>query len=406
MTRSLITAIEQGHRPALIKRNIIKYYIYHETSTIPELAKELALSIPTVAKFINDMCAEGIIIDHGKIDSHSGRRPCVYGLNPASGYFLGVDIYCNYINIGIANFAGEIVLQLCDVPYIGEYGSAEAIDNICDIITKTIDNSGIAPDKILNACFNISGRVNPESGNSYSLFNALERPVADVLSERLGMRVHIQNDTRSMTYGEFMRGQEGIKRNALFVNLSWGLGLGIIIDGTVYSGKSGYAGEFGHIKAFDNEIICHCGKKGCLETEVSGRAIHRKLMDSLAAGKNSILLKKYTANPNSITLADILDAVANEDVLCIELIEQLGENLGRHVAGLINIFNPEIVVIGGTLAVTEEYILQPVRQAVRKYSLNLVNRDSTIVCSKLGDKASIIGACLYARSLAFDITTK
>jgi predicted NBD/HSP70 family sugar kinase len=205
-----------------------------------------------------------------------------------------------------------------------------------------------------------------------------------------------------MTFGEYFQGAACGKENALFVNLSWGLGLGITINGRVYSGKSGFAGEFGHINVFDNEIMCHCGKKGCLETEVSGKALHRKLIEQLAGGKNSVLLDKYKQDSASITLDDILDATAKEDLLCIELIEEIGTMLGKQVAGLINVFNPELVVIGGTLSAAGEYLLQPVRQSVRKYSLNLVNRDSAVVCSKLGGKASLMGACLYARSIIFE----
>jgi predicted NBD/HSP70 family sugar kinase len=188
----------------------------------------------------------------------------------------------------------------------------------------------------------------------------------------------------------------------LFINLSWGLGLGIIINGQVYSGKSGFAGEIGHVNVYDNEIMCHCGKKGCLETEVSGNAVHRVLIEQLAAGKNSVLLSKYEQDNASITLNDIIEALNKEDLLCIELMEEVGGKLGKYIAGLINIFNPELVVVGGTMSAAQEYVLQPVRQAVRKYSLNLVNRDSTVVCSKLGAKASLIGACLYARSVIFE----
>jgi predicted NBD/HSP70 family sugar kinase len=223
-----------------------------------------------------------------------------------------------------------------------------------------------------------------------------------MLSERLNMHVCIQNDTRSMTYGEFLRGAAAGKENALFINLSWGLGLGVIINGQVYSGKSGFAGEIGHVNVYDNEIMCHCGKKGCLETEVSGNAVHRVLIEQLAAGKNSVLLSKYEQDNASITLNDIIEALNKEDLLCIELMEDVGGKLGKYIAGLINIFNPELVVVGGTMSAAQEYVLQPVRQAVRKYSLNLVNRDSTVVCSKLGAKASLIGACLYARSVIFE----
>lgn len=402
MTSTLIDEIERGHKAAVIKRNIIMYYIYHETSTIPELSKELNLSVPTVSKLVSDMCIDGILIDHGKLDSHSGRRPYIYGLNPQSGYFMGVDVAQNFINIGLVDFAGNTVLQDFEVPYTASYGTEDALAQICDIILQSLESVKVSSDKVINACFNIAGRVNPTSGYSYSCFNFLEKPLSDMLSERLNMHVCIQNDTRSMTYGEFLRGAAAGKENALFINLSWGLGLGIIINGQVYSGKSGFAGEIGHVNVYDNEIMCHCGKKGCLETEVSGNAVHRVLIEQLAAGKNSVLLSKYEQDNASITLNDIIEALNKEDLLCIELMEEVGGKLGKYIAGLINIFNPELVVVGGTMSAAQEYVLQPVRQAVRKYSLNLVNRDSTVVCSKLGAKASLIGACLYARSVIFE----
>lgn len=120
----------------------------------------------------------------------------------------------------------------------------------------------INKEKILNINVNVSGRVNPESGYSFSQFNFEERPLADVLSEKLGHKVTIDNDTRAMTYGEYMQGCVKGEKDIIFVNVSWGVGIGIIIDGKVYTGKSGFSGEFGHVNAYDNEIICHCGKKG------------------------------------------------------------------------------------------------------------------------------------------------
>lgn len=157
--------------------------------------------------------------------------------------------------------------------------------------------------------------------------------------------------------------------------------------------KSGFAGELGHFNAFDNEILCHCGKKGCMETEVSGMALYRNLVAEVKAGKCSILSSRIETEPEAVTIGDIIDAVNSDDSLCIELIENIGHKLGRQLAGMINIFNPELVVIGGMLAEAQEYLLQPVRQGVRKYSLSLVNRDSWIVCSRLGEKAGVIGAC-------------
>lgn len=206
-----------------------------------------------------------------------------------------------------------------------------------------------------------------------------------------------------MAYGEYMKGFANSTKDIIFVNVSWGIGIGIIIDGKVYKGKSGFSGEFGHISAFDNEILCHCGKKGCLETEVSGSAIHRILLERVKNGAISILSKRIQeSDDNPLTMDEIIHAVNKEDLLCIEIIEEIGQKLGKQVAGLINIFNPELVIIGGSLSQTGDYLLQPLKSAIRKYSLNLVNKDSTVVLSKLQSKAGVIGACMMARTRMFD----
>ena len=215
-------------------------------------------------------------------------------------------------------------------------------------------------------------------------------------------KVTVDNDTRAMTYGEYMQGCVKGEKDIIFVNVSWGVGIGIIIDGKIYTGKSGFSGEFGHMSAYDNEIICHCGKKGCLETEASGSALHRILLERIQSGESSILSTRITTEENPITLDEIIAAVNKEDLLCIEIVEEIGQKLGKQIAGLINIFNPELVIIGGTLSLTGDYITQPIKTAVRKYSLNLVNKDSAIITSKLKDKAGIVGACMLARSRMFE----
>ena len=393
-----MSEIEKGSKNALVKKSIIKYYINNVTSTIPELSKELNLSIPTVTRIVNEMCEEGFINYHGKIDSKGGRRPSVYGLAPASGYFIGIEIKRQHINIALSNFVGEIIAQEFHIPYDSTKEPHAMLDEICSLINDFIDGCEIPRQNLLNACVAISGRVNPASGYSFSSFNFSETPVSEMMSDRIDIPVTVDNDTRAMTYGELMRGCIIGERHILYINLGWGLGLGIVINGVVYGGKSGFAGELGHVNAFDNEEMCHCGKKGCLETEVSGMALHRELLKEVRAGKSSILSARMMDNPDDVAVSEIVDAINSDDSLCIELIEDIGQKLGKQVAALINIFNPELVVIGGLLAGAQEYLLQPVRQAVRKYSLSLVNRDSKIVCSKLGEKAGVIGACLLARN--------
>lgn len=395
--RTLKSEIEFGSKNAVNKKKIITHYIYNGTSTIPELARTLDLSVPTVTKMINEMCEEGYIIDYGKLETSSGRHPNLYGLNPRSGYFVGVDIRRFNVNIGLMDFKGEMVKTRMNVPYDFD-NTPQSLEELVDIIKKFVAGSAINPEHILNICVSISGRVNPESGYSFSTFNFSERPLADILCEKTGMPVCIDNDTRIMAYGEYMNGCVKGERDVIFVNMGWGLGIGIIIDGKTYKGKSGFAGEFGHFSVYNNEIICHCGKKGCIETEVSGKALHRKLIERVRDGETSVLSSIIEKDAGSLTLDHIIDAVNREDPLCIDIVENVGRELGKHIAGLINIFNPELVIIGGTLSETGDYIIQPVITAIKKYSLNLVNRDSEVRVSILGQRAGFVGACMQARS--------
>ena len=401
MRQQLLKEIELGSKSALVKKRIITHYIYNGSSTITDLSKELDLSIPTVTKFISEMCEDGYINDYGKLETSGGRHPSLYGLNPESGYFIGVDIKKFAVNIGLINFKGDMMELKMNIPYKFE-NTPEAMEELCRLISSFIKKTKVNTEKILNININISGRVNPESGYSFSQFNFSERPLAEVLTDKIGCQVCIDNDTRAMTYGEYLQGCVKGEKNIIFVNISWGLGIGIIIDGKIYTGKSGFSGEFGHINVFDNEILCHCGKKGCLETEASGSAIYRILQERIKKGECSILSGRANNQELPLTLDEIISAVNKEDLLCIEIVEEIGQKLGKQIAGLINIFNPELVIIGGTLSLTDDYIAQPIKTAIRKYSLNLVNQDSVITVSKLKDRAGIVGACMLARSRLFE----
>ena len=399
MTRELLKDLKQENKNSAQKKRIITYYIHNGNSTITDLAKILDLSIPTVTKLVEEMCLSGILNSYGKLETSGGRHPQLYGLNPDACYFVGVDIRRFCVNIGLINFNGELVETQMDVPYLFENTQA-GLDNLCQLISNFIDSLIVEREKILDITVNVSGRVNTKSGYSYSWFNFGENPLAQVMTEKIGIDVYIENDTRAMTYGEYLKGNVNEKKNLLFVNLSWGLGLGIIIDGKMYKGKSGFAGEFGHTPAYDNEIICHCGKKGCLETEASGSAMYRKLVERHKNGEKSYLSDRIEKG-QEITLEHLIEAINHEDMLCIELAEELGYKLGRNIAGLINIFNPELVVIGGILSQLGDYVLLPIKTAIRKHSLNLVSKDTTIKLSSLRERAGIIGACMTARSRIF-----
>ncbi len=400
MGKKFFISNDKNPKNVQIKKDIINHFIANGNDTIAELSKELDLSVPTVTKFIGELMDQGLICEYGKMQTTGGRYPNVYGLNPDSVYFVGVDMTRHHLNIALMDFKGDIVQSQLGIPFIYE-NTSEAFDTLCNHIQNFIDQTGELKEKIYSINLNISGRVNPESGYSYSSFYFSEQPVTEILSAKLDFKVGIDNDTRAMAYGEYMKGVVEGEKQVIFVNISWGLGIAIIIDGKLYYGKSGFSGEFGHFPAFDNEILCHCGKKGCLETETAGVAIHRMILERINNGESSILTEKVK-DLNRLTLTDIINATNMEDPLCIEIVEQVGYKLGKYIAGLINIFNPELVVIGGQVSETEGFIMLPIRSAVSKYSLSLVNKDTRIVSSKLKQKAGIIGACMIARSRLFE----
>lgn len=380
------------------KRTIISYFIRNGNATTNDVARAISVSMPTASKLIGELCAEGYVNEYGKLETDEGRRPQLYGINPESGYFLGVDFDYDVVNLGLIDFSGHLVDLELNKPFT-QTNDMENLDALCDLIAEFIENINVPKEKILTMNVNIPGRVNPETGYSYSIYNFTETPLATLLTEKTGIDTSIENDSRAMAFGEYVAGNVKGEQDVLFFNVSWGLGMGMILNGQLYNGKSGFAGELGHIHAFDNELICHCGKKGCLETEVSGRAFHRTVRERLADGETSTI---KTDEKGNFTMKNLVEATQNEDWLCIDVVEGIGQKLGQHIASLINMFNPDLIVLGGTLSCTGDYLLQSVRSAVIKYSLSLIYRDTKIVLSKLQDRAGVIGACMIARKNALE----
>lgn len=385
----------------ILKGLIFKFLDQTESASINEISKEINISVPKTTSLITELIEEGLISDYGKFESTGGRKANLYGLIGDAGFILGVDVKKYYINIGILNFKKQLINQKSKIAFKLD-NTAESLNQLIQIIQNFIKEVGIKKDKILSLGINLSGRINHTKGYSYTFFHFQEEPLSEIIQEKIGIKTYLDNDSRAMAFGEFCNGEVNTEKNVLFVNLDYGIGLGILIDGKVYYGKSGFSGEFGHIPFFNNEIICHCGKKGCLETEASGNALLRKFKEKIKLGSTSSVLKK-NKKVEDITLTDLILAAQNEDVLIIELLAELGENLGKGLAVLINVFNPELIIIGGTLSETGEYLKLPIKSSINKYSLSLVNADTELKLSKLGEKAGIIGACLLAKNKALSV---
>lgn len=384
------------YKNGLLKKNILIRLAEQGEETIAELARCFNISVPTTTKLLMDLKEDGYLEDNGKIETAGGRRPNVFGLAADALYFLGVDVRRRRIEIILVDFQGKIVCRKDEIPYTLE-NTAESLEFVCQQVEAFMEEISIAKNKIAGIGVSLTGRVDANEGYSYTYFNFNESPLTDVLRQRFGLPVYIENDSRAMMFAEKNFGVVKDEKNVLFLNLGRGIGVGTMFDGKLYYGKTGFAGELGHIPLFDNEIMCHCGKKGCLETEASGIALEKMFVERLKAGETSILSGKWKEG-KEILLYDIIKAANHDDVLAISLIAEVADKLGRGVGVLINLLNPDLVVVGGTFSLSGDYVMLPLKTAVNKYSLSLVSKDSHFKLSLLGENASVMGAAMLVRA--------
>ncbi|MDR0333233.1 MAG: ROK family protein [Dysgonamonadaceae bacterium] len=375
-----------------LKQSIVKYLLFTGDATISELGTELQSSIPTITKAVNELLADELIIDSGKAQNNGGRRPSLYSIACDKTYFLGVEANRSSTSFGLENLKEEFVSIELNTPFILE-NTYESLMEFCSRIDAFICDSQVDKSSIAGVCVSLSGRINSKEGFSYNYFFKENRPLVEIISEQIGLPVYLENDTRVMTFGEYAQGVIESEKNVIFLNYSWGVGIGIVAEGELYYGKSGYSGEFGHNPLFDNEILCHCGKTGCLETEASGWAMVEKFKQALAAGRASAISIDDDMTNIQQYHKILSGAMIDEDNLCIELINRQCEIMGRALAGLINILNPELLVIGGDFSQLGDFVLLPIKSSLKKYSLGLVSRDVTLKKSTLGRRAGVIGAC-------------
>ena len=385
-----------SHKNSLIKRNIIAHMALDGECTLSELTRELHISVPTITKLVQELVDETIVCDLGKVETPGGRRPNVFGLANSAIYFAGVNVGRDNMSYLITDLQNNIIKQQFDTSF-ELLDRSHCLEKICANIERFIATCGIDRGKILGLGVGITGRVNPDTGRSYKYFTSSEQSLRDLLEHRIGIRVLLENDTRARCYAEYTCSKSKDDKNLLYLHLGRGVAIGIVTDGKLYYGKSGFAGEFGHIPFFDNEIICSCGKKGCLETEVSGIAIEEKIVRKIESGVNTILREKYDRQ-EPIHIDDIIAAAKNDDNLSIELIEEAGEKVGKAVAFLINTFNPETVIVGGNLAAAGDYIMLPLKSSTNKYSLNLVFKDTKFRLSKMTENANAWGVAMLIRN--------
>jgi len=384
------------HKNNVLKRNIVAFLAASGPSTIAELTAALHISIPTMTKLVGELVDDELVAENGKIETTGGRRPNIYGLTSSAIYFAGVNIGRDNVQFLVTDIQNNIIASAENTDF--ELEDTEAcLARICTMISEFVDNCGVERDRIMGMGVCITGRVNPKTGRSYKYFTWSDTSLTSIFQKATDIPTILENDTRARCYAEYNAGAPQDGENILYLHLGRGVAIGIVADGKLFYGKSGFAGEFGHTPFFDNEKICSCGKKGCLETELSGIAVEEKIVDEIRGGNNTSLREKFERGEH-IHVDDVVVAAKNDDTLSIEILEEVGEKAGKSIAFLINIFNPETVIIGGNISHAGDYIMLPLKASTNKYSLNLVYKDTRFRLSRMGQNAGALGAAMLMRN--------
>ncbi len=385
----------------LNKKRIIKYLYRQGNLSGSDISSILKVSAPKSNAYIQELIDEGYIENKGKGESIGGRRPNTYGLKKNSVYIIGIDLGRKFLRIALFNSEMEKLNDI-QLPSISLDNRDELIEIIYNSTQNLISNTNINTSKIMGIGINMPGLIDSNNGINYTYLYDEKLPLAKAFEQIFKKPVFLENDTKARTLAEMRYGAAKDYANALVLQIDWGLGLGMILNGKLYKGKSGFSGEFSHIPINPNGVLCSCGKIGCIETMASGYALSRLAAESLEVNSNSKLYPLFEDNNKQIMPTEIIKAAYEGDQLAISLISKVGEALGQGISFLIQVLNPEIIVFGGVLSQAGDYLTTSVKQAQYNFCLPKLREDSIIVISPLGNDIGMIGSAVVVLENIFE----
>ena len=375
------------------KKQILKSLYFKGPISNAEIAAELGLSTPKINSLLLELIVDKLIMEYGPGDSSGGRRPNIYGLVKNGFYVAGITIGVHHTVISIFNSNNDEISGPHIFPFNVQSGLS-VFKSLSASLNEVVDNCGIEKSQLITAGIEMPGLVNTMEGFNKTYFP--DKYLYRELRKYFKMPVFFENDAKVRTFAEQHFGLAKGRENVLMIHTGWGVGLGIIIHSRLYSGNSGFAGEFGHLPIVDNGILCHCGKKGCLETIASATAIARLAKEGIMAGDSSLLKELVDKNIDKIETSTVIQAANAGDQFSISLLSNVGYWLGKGIALLIQIFNPELIIIGGQVAEASLFIKAPIEQAIHTFSNHDISNDTEINFSAPGSKAGTLGAAAYA----------
>jgi glucokinase-like ROK family protein len=395
---------------ALVRQMNLSVIMHHlrENGSVSRaaLAEMSGLNKTTVSSLVQELIDQRFIEEFGLNSAGAGRPAILLRLNPSAGTIVAAEVDVDVLSVIRTNFAAEIIWRHREA--IGrEKGQQAILDRLLALLSEATSSAGSADGALLGIAVGIPGLVDQETGTVHFAPNLgwVEVPLRSLLWERFGCPVYVDNESNLAALGEHYFGVAQGCENVLFLSLGVGLGGGIIHEGRLYRGVSGFSGEFGHMTVDPEGLPCNCGNRGCWETLVSTAAVFRNLRQeslregALREGEPSPDYERhrgdesphYERGDELLTLPTVLASARAGDPAAVQALREVGRHLGIGVASLVNALNPDLVVLGGRLSAAGEFLLPVATAELQRRALRWNAEATQVVLAKHGADACVMG---------------
>ena len=361
-----------------------------------QIANQTSLNKSTVSSLVEELINRGLIHETGTNSIGTGRPGTILELNPQAGGIIGLELGVDFLSVVLSDFIGNILWRRFESvdPIVGEDST---IGLTLDLIDNAIKDCKARNLRLLGMGVSTPGIVDLKEKVLVFAPNLHWRniPLGRIYSQHTGVPVFIDNDGNTATIGEHLFGVARQSSNFIFVFAGVGIGGGLFLNNELYRGNNGFAGEFGHSPILWNPAFqapCHCGNRGCWETHANQYSIIRRAEASLEVKRHSIIPQLMEQNKAPLSISLIKEAADAGDKEAIDILSETGEALGLGFASLINIFNPEKIILGGPLSNVGGYLLPAIKESVKKHAMPEIAHQAEILLSAFGTDASVIGA--------------
>lgn len=362
----------------------------------------LGMSLNRVVTLVSGLIERQLVIEEISPDGAPGRPAAALSLNPGIGRVVGLDIGANRSRAVLSDAAGHALATVVQ-PTRAVPDRAVILEDIVRLVETVCQQGEVRPEQLLALCVGVQGIVDtraqvvldwPNMPAWVEGWKGLHLP--GELNSRLGVEpVWVEDTARAMAMAAHRLGAARGRENFLYVFLGNGIGSGIFINGRLYAGSRGIAGELGHITVDEQGPWCSCGNRGCLEVMASTSAVLRRASERLA-GTSLMSTLRQPYEQNALTLAALIEAAHERDKLAFQILDETGIYIGQVLATALNVLGLDLVVLGGPLAQSDDIILEAVRRQVKLHALPHISQGVQIVCDDQGEMAGAHGAALLA----------